>query len=408
MFDRPPILVGLELGTAKVCAVVAELGRDAAPRVIGVGQAESHGVRKGEVVDAAAAEEDVRAALANAEQSADVEIRSVLLAAGGGHVQGFNNRGIHPIVSADREITPDDVEDVIKNAKAINIPPEHYVLHAIRQHYAVDGHEEVRDPVGMLGARLEIEMHVTHGRANRFQNALRVVRGLHLEVQDLVFGGLASSLAVLTPEQKELGALVLDLGAGTTDFTVYGRGVVRHTGVLAVGGDHVTQDLAYGLKVPQGRAEQLKIDHGRAGAEDAARGPVLRGQSENGLEEKPVHLGHLRRIMTLRLEETLELIREELEAVGVLHHVRGSLHLCGGGAKIPGLPELAARVFALPAVVAVNGGLPSLPTNLDVPEFATALGLVKYGAVQARRAAPNPHAGWRRYVPPPLLSLFAR
>src|SRR5207249_635918 len=247
MFEPSSIIVGLEIGTSKVCAVVGELSEEGALNIVGLGQARSRGVRKREIADAPAAEEDVRHAIVEAEQMADVEIRSVYLGVTGGHVRGFNNRGVHPVVSADREISEDDVQDVIKNAKAINLPAENHVVHAIRQHFLVDGQDGIIDPVGMLGARVEVDLHVLHGKFNRLQNPIRVVRGLQLEVEAIVFNGLASSLALLTNEQKEMGALVIDLGGGTTEYVVYSGGIIKHAGVLAVGGDHVSNDLAYGL-----------------------------------------------------------------------------------------------------------------------------------------------------------------
>src|SRR5690242_8291282 len=237
MFDPESIIVGLEVGTSKVCAVVGELNAGGGLNIIGIGQARSRGVRKGEIADASMAAEDIRSAIVEAEQMADAEIRSVYLAVTGGHIRCFSNRGVHPVISADREITREDVEDVIKNAKAINLPAENYVLHAIRQHFLVDGQEGIADPVGMLGARVEVDMHVVHGNFNRLQNPIRAVKGLQLDVEAIVFNGLASALALLTPEQKELGALVIDIGAGTTEYIVYGGGIIKHTGVLAVGGD---------------------------------------------------------------------------------------------------------------------------------------------------------------------------
>src|SRR5437868_906662 len=216
MFDDLNIIVGLEIGTSKICAVVGEVNAEGALNIIGVGQSRSRGVRKGEVVDTAQAEEDVRNAVVEAEQMADVEIRNVYLGVTGGHIRGFNNRGVHPVVSADREITKEDVEDVIKNAKAINLPAENYVLHAIRQHFLVDGQDRIVDPIGMLGARVEVDMHVVHGNFNRLQNPIRVVKGLQLEVEAIVFNGLASALALLTNEAKVLGALVIDIGGGST------------------------------------------------------------------------------------------------------------------------------------------------------------------------------------------------
>ena len=272
MFNASSIIVGLEIGTSKVCAVVGELGADGALNIVGLGQSRSRGVRKGEIADAPAAEEDVRHAIVEAEQMADVEIRSVYLGVTGGHLRGFNNRGVHPVVSADREISEDDVQDVIKNAKTINLPAQNHVIHAIRQHFLVDGQDGITNPVGMLGSRIEVDVHVVHGNLNRLQNAIRTVKGLQLEVDDIVFNGLASSLALLTNEQKELGSLVIDIGGGTTDYVVYANGIIKHTGVLAVGGDHVSNDLAYGLKVPLSRAEQLKIEHGSGFLDEAAKG----------------------------------------------------------------------------------------------------------------------------------------
>src|SRR5438034_4593805 len=275
MFDPSSIIVGLEIGTSKVCAVVGELGADNAVNVVGLGQARSRGVRKGEIADAPAAEEDVRHAIVEAEQMADVEIRSVYLAVSGGHLRGFNNRGVHPVVSADRHMSEEDVQAVIKNAKAINLPAENHVVHAIRQHFLVDGQDGITNPVGMLGARVEVDVHVIHGNLNRLQNAIRTAKSLQLEVDDIVFNGLASSLALLTSEQKELGSVVIDIGGGTTEYVVYANGIIKHTGVLAVGGDHISNDLAYGLKVPLSRAEQLKIEHGSAFVEEAIKGQTI-------------------------------------------------------------------------------------------------------------------------------------
>jgi cell division protein FtsA len=385
MFDSPSIIVGLEIGTSKVCAVVGEMNDDGALNLIGVGQARARGVRKGEIVDARAVEEDVRHAIAEAEQMADVEIRSVYLGVTGGHIRGFNNRGMHPVVSADREISDEDVLDVVKNAKAINLPQDNTVLHAIRQHFLVDGHDGVTDPVGMLGARLEVDVHVVHGHLNRLQNAIRVVKGLQLEVNEVVFNGLASSLAVLANTQKELGALVIDIGGGTTDYVVYSGGVIKHTGVLAVGGDHVTNDLAFGLKVPQGRAEQLKIENGSALVDDRVRGQTMNITSELGLPLNTVNLEHLRRIMAMRLEEVFQLIAQDLAPAGLLEYLRAGVFLCGGGARIPEIARLAEQVLELPVTLGKTDSVSGLKSTLDQPEFATAIGLVKFGSFKFRK-----------------------
>jgi len=249
MFDSPAIIVGLEIGTSKICAVAGEINAAGALNIIGVGQARSRGVRKGEIAEPALAEEDVRNAIVEAEQMANVEIRSVYLGVTGNHIRGFSNHGVHPVVSADREITEEDVQDAIKNAKAINLPVENSIIHAIRQHFQVDAQTGILNPVGMFGAKLEVDVHVVHGHGNRLKNSIAVVKGLQLEVEEVVFNGLASALALLSNEQKELGSLVIDIGGGTTDYAVYADGIIKHTGVLAVGGDHLSTDLPYGLSV---------------------------------------------------------------------------------------------------------------------------------------------------------------
>ncbi len=386
MFDAASsIIVGLEIGTSKVCAVVGELNGEGALNIVGLGQARSRGVRKGEICDAPAAEEDVRHAIVEAEQMADVEIRSAYLGVTGGHLRGFNNRGVHPVVSADREISEADVQDVIKNAKTINLPAQNHVIHAIRQHFLIDGQDGITNPVGMLGSRVEVDVHVVHGNLNRLQNAIRTVKGLQLEVDDIVFTGLASSLALLTNEQKELGSLVVDIGGGTTEYVVYANGIVKHTGVLAVGGDHVSNDLAYGLKVPLSRAEQLKIEHGSAFVEEATKGQTITISNELGLPLKFINLENLRRIMSLRLEEIFQLILQDLEQADVLNYLRSGAFLCGGGARIPQIAKLAEQVLEMPVSVGKTNSISGLKSALDQPEFATAIGLVKFGSFQHRK-----------------------
>jgi cell division protein FtsA len=386
MFDpASPIIVGLEIGTSKVCAVVGELSAENALNIVGLGQARSRGVRKGEIADPQMVEEDIRHAIVEAEQMADVEIRSVFLGVTGSHLRGFNNRGVHPVVSADREICEEDVQDVIKNAKIINLPAQNHVIHAIRQHFLVDGQDGISNPVGMLGARVEVDVHVVHGNLNRLQNAIRTVKGLQLEVDDIVFTGLASSLSLLTAEQKELGSLVIDIGGGTTEYVVYADGIIKHTGVLAVGGDHVSNDLAYGLKVPLSRAEQLKIEHGSAWVDDTVKGQTISTANELGLPAKTVNLEHLRRIMSLRLEEIFQLIQTDLLQAGALDYLRAGAFLCGGGARIPGIARLAEHIFETPVSVGKTNSISGLKSALDQPEFAAAIGLVKFGSFQQRK-----------------------
>lgn len=387
MFDPSSIIVGLEIGTSKVCAVVGDLSPEGVLNIVGLGQSRSRGVRKGEIADAPMAEEDVRHAIVEAEQMADVEIRSAFLGVTGGHIRGFNNRGVHPVVSADREIAEEDVQDVIKNAKTINLPAQNHVVHAIRQHFLVDGQDGIINPVGMLGARVEVDVHVVHGNLNRLQNPIRLVKGLQLEVDDIVFNGLASALALLTNEQKELGSLVIDIGGGTTEYVVYANGIIKHTGVLAVGGDHISNDLAYGLKVPLSRAEQLKLEHGGAFDSEEIKGQTLTLSNEVGMPMKVINLEHLRRIMSLRLEEIFQLIAQDLEQAGVMDYLRAGVFLCGGGARIPDVAKLAEQVLQMSVSLGKTNSISGLKSALDQPEFATAIGLVKFGSFQQRKKA---------------------
>jgi cell division protein FtsA len=408
MFDNSNVVVGLEIGTYKVCVVVGELNDEGALTIVGLGQAPASGVRKGEIVDAAQAEEAVRQAVVEAEKMANVEIRSVYLGVTGAHIRGFNNRGVHRIHSTDREnsgrrlanqdvedvvtgreITEEDVEDVVKNAKAINLPVENSIIHAVRQHFFLDGQDGITNPVGMLGALLEVDVHVVHGVTNRLHNAVRLVKGLHLEVDEIVFNGLASSLAVLTNEQKELGALVIDLGGGTTDYVVYVDGIVKHTGVLAIGGDHVSNDLGHGLKVSLTRAEKLKREHGSAVVDENSKGRVIALTNDLGLPVRNINLDHLQRIMSLRLEEIFQIVAQDLEQAELMEYLRAGVFICGGGARIPHIAELAASVFQLPVCVAQTNSISGLKSTLNQPEFFTGIGLVKYASLKNRKRPAN-------------------
>jgi cell division protein FtsA len=259
------------------------------------------------------------------------------------------------------------------------------VTHVVRQHFIVDGQEGILNPVGMLGAHLEVDVHVVHGVTNRLQNPIRVVKGLQLEVEDIVFNGLASSLAVLDAQEKELGALVIDVGSGVTEYVVYAGGIIRHTGVLAVGGDHVSNDLAYGLKLSMSRAEALKLEHGSAVVDPAVKGQTVSLANDHGLPERSLNLEHLRRIMSLRLEEIFEIIADEVENAGLLEYLRAGVFLSGGGARIPEIQRLGGRVFGLPVHLGRTKTISGLVTTLDQPEFATAIGLVKFGSFQQGR-----------------------
>lgn len=364
--------------------MVGEVNDAGALNLIGIGQAKSRGVRKGEIVDPALAAEDARAAIVEAEQQADVEISSVYLGVSGAHVRGFTNRGTHTIVSADRVIGKEDVDEVVKNARVLNLPAQHTIIHAIRQHFNVEGQEPIANPIGMVGPRLAVDVHVIHGIDSRFQNAMRMVRGLGLEVDGLAFNGLASALSLLTNDQKEVGALVIDIGGGTTEYVAYAEGIIKHAGVFAVGGDHITNDLAYGLKVPLSRAEGLKINYGSATMPEGVRGQTLSLEGDVGLPSRTLNREHFHRIMSMRVQEILGLIEDDLAQHGLLDDLRSGVFLCGGGAKIPNIAQAAENIFQLPAVAAQAAAAGGIKSALEQPEFATAIGLVKYGSFQEK------------------------
>lgn len=385
MFDNSSVVVGLEVGTSKICAVVADVTREGGFNILGLGQAESRGVRKGEIVNAVELPELIRHALDQAERMADVEIRSVWLGVTGAHINAIHNRGRHLIASDDRGITEDDVQDAIRVAKTLNLQPHSYPLHLIRQQFIVDEQLGVDNPVGMVGNFVEAEVLVVHGNFNRLQTSTKAVKSVPIEVEDIAFTGLAAQLAVLTPEQKEIGTLVIDLGGGVTQYTVTAGGVVRHAGVLAVGGDHVSQDLAIGLKVSLPLAEQLKVDHGSAIVDDSIRGTMITLPSDNGLPGKTINLEHLRRIQSVRLEETFEIVAERLEEARAFDCIHGGCVLCGGGAHTPQITRLAERILQMPVQVARVQCVTGIPESLDQPEFATAIGLAKYGSFRVQR-----------------------
>ncbi len=388
MFASKKIVTGLDIGTSRITAAVADSGASDAdmPRILGISQAKSRGVRKGEIVDADLTTEDVRNALAQAEQSADQEIRSVYLGVSGGHLRSLMNRGAHPIVSAEREISKEDVMDVVKNAKAVHLPNDHHIIHTVQQHFSVDGQSGILNPpVGLLGAKIEVDLLIVHGEANRLKNSIQVVKNLRIEVEEIVFSGLACALAVLNSQQKELGTLVLDFGGGNIEYAVYYNGLVRHAGVLPVGGDHISNDLACGFKIPLGRAEQLKIQHG-----SALKGRHLPNQTITipdlvNQPDKTIHTEHLRHIMSLRISECFELIEKELEKAGCLNMVQSGVVITGGGARIPDIMRRAEHVFGVPAWGGVAGNVNGPADVLEQPEFAVGIGLAKFGIFELRK-----------------------
>ena len=385
MFGQSKIIVGLEVGTSKVCAVVGELDDDGNLNFLGVGKAPSRGsVRKGEIINTELAEQVIREALADAEERANIEIGSVYLGITGTHIKGFNNRGAHPIASVDREIDEADIQRVVHNAHP-QLSADQDVLHTIRQHFGVDGQEGVESPMGRLASRLEVEVHVVCGQTTRIQNPVRVVKGLGIEVEDVAFNGRVCALAAVTSHLSEQGVLVIDLGAGTTEYTVYLNGSLRHSGVLGVGGEHVSNDIGVGLKLSHGRAEKLKLEYGSAIINPNVAGRTVNFSSDVGLDDKSVRVGHLHQIMNARLDELFHLIRNRLAQEKLLKQIHGGVLLTGGGTHTPQIDVLCKQIFKID-VIAGRGLGENGPNNiLDQPEYTAAIGLVKYGVQQMDR-----------------------
>ena len=390
MRARETIIVGLEVGTSKVCAVVGEVLDDGNIMIIGVGRAASEGVRKGEIVDIDAATAAIHQAVADAEESAGVEIHNVYASVTGGHIRCFNNRGSVAITNDDREISENEVRSVLLNAKAVNIPMDHVVVHAIRQHFYVDGHDGIQNPVGMIGAKLEADVHIIHGVRTRLQNTIKCIKQVPIDVQNIAVSSFASAQAVLTSEQQQLGAVAIDIGGGTTDYIVYCEGTIQHSGVLAVGGDHITNDIATGLKIPMNRAEQLKIEHGSV--EVPVENEVINLKREVGLPDRQVSKEQLCRVMNLRVEETLTLVRKEIEKHKLLDYLGAGVFITGGCARLRGLETLAGNVFGLPVHIGHSHTVNGPTAAIESPEFSTAIGLVRYalGSQRDQHQPPTP------------------
>ncbi len=388
---REEIHVGLEIGTTKICAVVAESRGNGQPiRILGVGETPSRGVRKGEIVDFSTASKCVHEALADAEAKSDVEIRSVWAAVTGSHLASFNNRGSILLPEDKNEIDEEDLRDVELNAKEVSIPSQNEFLHTIIQHYYVDGQQGVLDPVGMAGRKLDADFHIIHGVRTRIQNTIRCIKEAQIEVEDVVANSLASAQVVVSPQQKELGVIVLDIGGGVTDYIVYVDGSVRTSGVLAVGGDHITYDLSVVLRIPMTRADKLKIQEGSANLEGLIPGETILLKSDAGFSGCEVERHVLNMIINARLQELFQLVRRRIEDVCSLELIGEGVVLTGGASQIRGIRSLAASVFDLPSRLAIAQDISGPTSAYENPSLSTAIGLVRYAqAVSADLSAPS-------------------
>jgi cell division protein FtsA len=383
-------LVGLEIGTSKICVVVGDSKADGSIKILGVGQAPSRGVRKGEIVDFDTAQKCVHEALVDAEEKSDVMIQSVYLGVTGAHIASFNNRGMVAVPEEQEEIIDADCDSVRASAREVSIPSQNMFIHSILQHYYVDGQEGILNPVGMMGHKLEADFHIIHGIGTRVKNAVRCVKEIPLEVEDVVFNPLAAAQVVLNQQQKNLGALAIDIGGGTTDYLMYVDGAVRQSGSLGIGGDHITNDISMGLRIPMARAEKLKCEEGSVTLGMSLPGETVTLKDDSGFAGKEVERETLNTIIHMRVRETLELLRRHLEAGGDLELLGAGIFITGGTSLLRGIDALAQEIFELPVHITHAQTMSGLTSAFENPQFSTAIGLIKYAqAVQMDRPS-----GW--------------
>lgn len=375
---RDTIVVGLEIGTSKVCAVVADLKRDASIQILGVGEAPSRGVRKGEIVDIDTCGKCVREALADAEEKSDVMIKNVYLAITGGHIQSFNNRGSFTLPEDRQKVDEDDYARVKEAASAAPIPAQNMFLHSILQHYYVDGQDGVLNPIGMHGRRLEADFHIIHGVANRVRNSIQCLCDLDITVEDIAFAPYAAAQAVLNQSQKNIGAAMVDMGGGSTGYIVYTGGAVKQSGVIGIGGDHITNDLSLGLRIPMGKAEKLKIDEGSCIIGSGVPGETVALKDEHGFAGREIEREMLNTIIGMRVRETFELVKRDLDKTRCLDYVGAGIILTGGCSELRGIRHLAEEVFETPVQLCKAQNVSGVTSAIENPQYSTAIGLVKY------------------------------
>lgn len=378
MARRDNIVVGLDIGTTKICAIVGEIKEQGRVDIIGIGQHPSRGLRKGVVVNIESTVESIRRAVEEAELMAGVKITSVYAGIAGGHIKGFNSRAV--VAIKDKEITQGDVDRVVDAAKAVAIPLDREVLHILPREFIVDDQDGIKEPLGMSGVRLEAEIHIVTGAVTSVQNVVKSCQRAGLEVADIVLEPIASAEAVLTQEEKDLGVAIIDIGGGTTDILLFVDGGIAHSSVLAIGGNQVTNDIAVGLRTPQMEAEIIKQKYGCALTDLVRDDENVEVPSVGGRAPRIVSRQILAEIIEPRAQELFELINRDIKKTGFEERITAGAVITGGTSILEGMPEIAERVLDLP----VRRGLPlnigGVVEKVNSPIYATGVGLVLYGA----------------------------
>jgi len=381
--DNKDLIVGVDIGTSKVVVAVAEVLSDGRFQLIGLGQANSEGLRKGVVVNIEATVQSIRKAVEEAELMAACRITDVYTGIAGSHIRSFNSSGMVAIKS--REVSAEDVARVVETARAVNIPTDQQVLHVLTQEFIVDGQEDIREPIGMSGVRLEVRVHIVSGAVSAAQNIVKCVRRCGLEVNDLVLQPLASSMAVLTPDEKELGVALVDIGGGTTDIAVFTGGAIRHTAVIPIAGDQISNDIAMALRTPIQDAEEIKLRHGvakevLADANEKIEIPGLGDRAPRMLSRQT-----LAAVIEPRVQELFAIVQRVVRDSGYEELISSGVVLTGGSSLLPGIGELAEDVFLKPARIGwptYDGALADVARN---PRFATVMGLLTEALSQRLR-----------------------
>lgn len=374
--DQANTIVGLDIGTTKICAVVGEVTEDGI-KVVGIGSHPSIGLRRGVVVNIESTVSSIQRAIEEAELMAGCEVKSVYAGIAGGHIKGFNSHGV--IAIKGREVTQGDIDRVIDAARAVAIPLDREVIHILPQEYIVDDQNGILDPLGMTGVRLEAKVHIITGAVTSAHNIIKCCNRAGLDVCDIALEALASAEAVLSDEEKDLGIALIDFGGGTTDLAIFTGSSIRHTSVLGLGGNNLTNDIAVGLRTPNAEAEKIKIKHGCCLNSMIQRDQTIEVPSVGGRKPRIVSRYILSEILEPRVEEIFTLVDQEIVRSGYKDLVAAGLIVTGGSALLEGIPEIAEQIFNLPTRVGYPIGVSGLVDVVNSPMYATAVGLLIYG-----------------------------